>query len=196
MLERALGTLGRIDDKLTEIQARLFAPILKLRGVDTVITKTREERVAFLTEFFRRANENGGIKEIRAALGGEDGDMDELAEALINAGIVPPPGVEVSRIRIKEIPFGPAPEDVRRSWVGMELVAVKVPPESSGEVNFVTREKFPPRESYAVLASPAIQALGERSPQAAAWFRQNFPSDIPALSFGANEVETVATILK
>ncbi|MBI5452793.1 hypothetical protein HY945_05000 [Candidatus Gottesmanbacteria bacterium] len=196
MLERALGTLGRIDDKLAEIQARLFAPVLKLRGIDTVITKTREERIKFLTEFFRRANENGGIKEIRAALGVEDGDMDELAEALINVGIVLPPGVELSRIRIKEVPIGPAPEDVRRSWVGMELVAVKVPPESSGEINFVTREKFPPREAYAVLAQPAIQALGERSPQAATWFQQNLPSDIPALTFGANEVEIVATVFR
>ncbi|GEM_PF-1604112 len=192
--ETFLDVLGKASDMSTEIWARELNFLLGKCGVRVEITKSPEERIALLTEMFTRAMESGGIKEIKAALGGDDGDLDELAEALIRAGIVPPPGIDISRIRIKDLPEGPegpAPVDVRRSWNGVELLAVKVPPAIEGEINFVTGETASPRDRYVVLASNAIKALREHSADAADWFEKNFPSNVPALSFGANEVEVV-----
>jgi len=194
MKQEIFRTLGNLEDRATEVKASLLTPLFKRRGIEVKLTRSHEERIEFLVEIFRRLNEEGGgIKEIKAALGGDDGDLDELAEALIRSGVVPPPGVEISRIRVKEVPIGPAPEEVRRSWVGAEMLAVKLPPESGGEMDFVTGESMSTREVYAVLPQPAIDALRTRSPKAADWFEQNLPKDLPALSFGINEVEVIAS---
>ncbi len=51
-----------------------------------IVTRTREERVQSLAEQFAVISvELGGIQEIMAALGGEDGDMQEFTEALQKA---------------------------------------------------------------------------------------------------------------
>jgi len=86
--------------------------------------------------------------------------------------------------------MGPAPENVRSAWVGTELLAVNLPP-SIGEEDFTTGQAGPPRESYAVLTESAIAALQEKSPEAAEWFYENVPPDLPVLTFGANEVEII-----
>jgi len=185
-------TLAKIDDVSTEITYRVWKPFADRAGVEMKLTRSSEERIAFLAEVVRKLNETGGIKEIRAALGGDDGDLDEFAEALIRAGVLPPPGIEISRIRIKEVPVGPAPEEVRRAWLEMEMLAVKLPP-SEEEKDFVTNEAAPQREAYAVLATAAVAALEEKSPEAAMWFKQNLPPDLAALTFGEEEVEIIAT---
>jgi len=196
MLERIYRALGKVDDKMTQVEAGLLVPLFNRQGIEVRLTRSSEERIEFLTELFRSLDERGGIKEIKAALGGDDGDLDELVEALIGSGVAPPPGIEISRIRITEVPTGPAPEDVRRCWVGMEMLAVKLPTGSGGEHDFITNEAGPIRDAYAVLAQIAVQALGKRSPQAAEWFQQNLPPDLPALTFGADEVEIFASTFK
>ncbi|KKR72673.1 MAG: hypothetical protein UU81_C0010G0018 [Microgenomates group bacterium GW2011_GWC1_41_8] len=190
MKDRMFGIIGKINDALTVFGYSIWKPVMERAGIETKLTKSTEERIEYLANVIRTIHEAGGIKEIRAALGGDDGDMDELAEALIRAGIVPPPGVQILRIKITQAPMGPAPENVRSAWVGTELLAVNLPP-SIGEEDFTTGQAGPPRESYAVLTESAIAALQEKSPEAAEWFYENVPPDLPVLTFGANEVEII-----
>lgn len=186
------GTLGRAEDKLTEIHYRFWRPIFDRRDdVDMVLTKTSEERVQFLTEMLTKIREQGEIKEILFAAGGDDGDLDEFADALIMSGVILSDDV-VKRVRVVDTPTGPAPEDVRSAWKGVEFVGIKLPAVSEAEVDFATGEPGPKRETYAVYASYAIAQLREISPEAADWFAQNLPSDLGMLSFGTDEVAVVS----
>ena len=195
MREAVLGALGRVSDALTVAEHAVTAPLLKRKGIDERLTRTREVRVVLLTEILRRANEEGGgIASIQAALGGDDGDMDEFAEALLRSEVVRLPEVEVSRIRVNRTPEGSAPWAVRKQWEGVELLGVKLPPDSE-QVDLVSGEPVKPRESYAVLKIHALEALSQKSPEARAaadWFRINVPVELPALTFGVNEVEIVS----
>lgn len=106
------------SDKVSIFAASLLAPHLRKKGVDLVVTKTREERIALLTqELVTIASEGGGIDRIEAALGGEDGDMDELAVALHKSELLE--GAQAELVMIVRPPDGPAPEFARKSWIGV-----------------------------------------------------------------------------
>ena len=180
-----LKTLGHIDDASTELLG-VMGPLLKRHGVESVITRSPEERIELLAKFFKDA------KEIRAAVGGDDGDLDEIAEALIRAGVVPPPGVKVVHVRVTSIPEGPAPDNVRQAWVGVELRGLMFD-ELGNEKDFVSGAIIPDRgEVFAVAADYAIEKLREGSPAAGTWFQTHFPKWTPALTFKRSELEVIS----
>ena len=92
------------------------------------------------------------------------------------------------KIRIKSIPPGEAPEDVRRAWIGLEL---PVPPRFAGRtrglgVGVLSGPKSwfgillatlfgqaRRQDGYVVEASVAVNLLAVRAPEAAAWWRTN-----------------------
>jgi hypothetical protein len=94
------------------------------------------------------------------------------------------------RIRVVKTPAGPAPEEVRRAWVGTELVAVG---EYDGpELDFVKLElRDKRRKSIAVPILPALVVLMKKDPLAVAWFRNNLPPFVSTFTFGADEVEVL-----
>ena len=79
---------------------------------------------------------------------------------------------------------------VRREWDGVETFGIRLPPDTE-QTDLVTGEPVEPRESYAVLKIEALRALSEKSTEAADWFRMNVPVELPALTFGVNEVEVL-----
>lgn len=93
------------------------------------------------------------------------------------------------KIRITKTPEGSAPERIRESWIGIELLAVKLPSEVE-ERDFTTGQEFGNREGgYMVLVESAINKLRTKSPNAAEWFERNVPSGMKCFSFGPDEVE-------
>ena len=76
--------LGGLEDKLTELSYRIWKPVFDKRTeVDMVLTKTPEERLQFLTELFVRIREQGEVATILFATGGDDGELDQFASALM-----------------------------------------------------------------------------------------------------------------
>ncbi len=124
-------------------------------------------------------------------------ELDQSAEKFFRMGLVTPEGikqVKTVRVKIIKIPRGGAPEEVRRFWVGMELVAAKMTPDMGGEErNLVTGQAQPKREAYVVPTNYALSKLELRSKMAAEWFHKNVPPWFPVLSFGADELEIVST---
>lgn len=94
----------------------------------------------------------------------------------------------VEKIRIVKTPEGPAPENVRISWLGIELLAVRTPSEVE-ERDFTTFQEIGNRGGYMVEVKSAIRKLREKSAQAAEWFEQNVPADMDYFTFGSDEVE-------
>ena len=189
----AYRALGKFEDRLTELHYRFWKPIFDRReGVDIVLTKTPEER-EFLTEMFIKIREQGEVKEILFAAGGDDGDLDEFAEALLLSGVALSDEV-VKRVRVTSTPMGPAPEEIRKAWEGVEFIAMKLPDLDVPEVDFVSGEEYPRRETYTVYAPYVIAKLRETSPEAADWFTQNLPKDLRMLSFGTDEVEVIIPV--
>ncbi len=105
-------------------------------------------------------------------------------------GIRPNEVPGVVRIRITQIPDGPAPEEIRSSWVGAELNALRLPP-GIPEIDFTSGRTVPGRGGYIVDATNALLALEKNSDVAAAWFRLNLPPDMPSLTFGLGEAEII-----
>ncbi|OGH15906.1 MAG: hypothetical protein A3C30_03700 [Candidatus Levybacteria bacterium RIFCSPHIGHO2_02_FULL_40_18] len=97
---------------------------------------------------------------------------------------------EQFRIRITKTPEGPAPEDVRNAWVGLEFSAYKMPPRIN-EVDFVSGRPIQNRGGYLVPTKEALDALEQSSPVAAGWFRLALPEGMPSLTFGLDEAEIV-----
>lgn len=95
------------------------------------------------------------------------------------------------KVRITKVPDGPAPEWVRKAWVGMILVGEATSPDSV-EADFATGVPIENRGAgFAVCTDVAIELLSEKSPDAADWFRKNVPEGMPFLSFGSNEYEVM-----
>ncbi|TAN57573.1 hypothetical protein EPN15_03855 [Patescibacteria group bacterium] len=93
-------------------------------------------------------------------------------------------------IQIKEIPKGPAPEWVRKKWVGMLLFSERMP-ENAKEHDFINGEPIGNRNGFMVEKEYAINCLETFSYEAADWFRKNAPSDMRYLSFAPDEVEVM-----
>lgn len=96
----------------------------------------------------------------------------------------------IGKIKIIRTPEGPAPESVRINWIGVELVAIKTPPDLE-EVDFTTGQEFGNRGGYIVDARAAVKALRKKSEDAALWFEQNLPKETNFLIFGPDEVEAL-----
>lgn len=100
-------------------------------------------------------------------------------------------------IEITQPPAGPAPEWVREAWVGVRMQARLKG--DAPEVDFTTEGgrrpggggEIPNRQGFLVSVDTALQALMEKSPEAAMWFRDNLPKGMPALGFGADEATVV-----
>ena len=141
--ERFSEILGRFEDRMTKVLYHSLKPLMTSVGVETRLTGNREERVALLTEFFRRVQGKSGINEVFFAAGGDDGDLDEFAEALIASGLVPDPEIlaRMSQVRIIKTPVGSAPEEIKQHWIGIEFNAIRV---SAGDIatetDFITGE--------------------------------------------------------
>ncbi len=92
-------------------------------------------------------------------------------------------------IRIIAAPPGEAPLWVRQKWVGLDLPVARysgrsrflglgvlsMPRSWLGQWLAVARGRAEMVGGYAVEALPAVGILGERSPEAAAWWRENTP---------------------
>ena len=106
---------------------------------------------------------------------------------------VPAVGVFVNKadwtIRIIAAPPGEAPLWVRQRWVGLDLPVARysgrsrflglgvltMPRSWLGQWLAVARGNAELVAGYAVEALPAVGILGESSPEAAAWWRENTP---------------------
>lgn len=92
-------------------------------------------------------------------------------------------------IRIVAAPPGEAPLWVRQRWVGLDLPVARYSGQSRflglgvltmprswlGQWFAVARGRAELVAGYAVEALPAVGILGESSPEAAAWWRENTP---------------------
>jgi len=97
-------------------------------------------------------------------------------------------GPEVFTIRIKEIPEGPVPEEVRKEWVGVSIEGARELLEDI-EADF-TAENFKKGTHYAVPISTALPALLERSTLAARWLATRSPMPV-WLFFDKDTVEVL-----
>jgi len=61
--------------------------------------------------------------------------------------------------------------------------------ETDVETDFMTGQEISDRGGYAVRVKDALELLGKNSPEAAYWFNDNLPSNLPFLTFGPDEVE-------
>ncbi|MFH1899033.1 MAG: hypothetical protein ABIJ82_00990 [Patescibacteria group bacterium] len=177
---RVLGVLNRVDDALTRATFPLWRKLLALRGVELHKVESLGEQRALV----RRIEPiiKGAVK-IRIAEG-------DFSEGLLSEREWLPD----SRIKVRKIPEGNAPEEFRRSWLGVELDAFKLPSSDQNiEVDLVSGQPIAPRkvDLYAVRLEEALQALSKKSPEAAEWFRTHSPSNIDSLTFAAKEVKVL-----
>jgi len=94
------------------------------------------------------------------------------------------------KIKIIKTPEGPAPEEVRIKWLGVELLAIRTPEEVE-ERDFTTMQELGNRGGYMVNVNIALAKLWEVDCKAAAWFLIHVPEDMPFFTFGADEVELI-----
>jgi len=92
------------------------------------------------------------------------------------------------KAKVVKVPVGPAPEEVRRCWVGVVLEVIRMP-QFCGERDFLTGKDLPNRRGFMANTCCAISALRQKSLDAAKWFEQNLPSDNHHLCFGPDEME-------
>lgn len=101
------------------------------------------------------------------------------------------------KIEIVTVPLGPAPYEVKQGWVGVQMDAVPMLAEGfagvpTEEVDFISMKRMDSRGGWVVDRDAALAALEQRSPQAAAWFREHLPPSVTNLSFGHDEAIKVA----
>ena len=94
-------------------------------------------------------------------------------------------------IKVIKIPAGPAPEKVRKAWVGLNLLANRTTLKGP-EVDFTNDNMVFRGETYMVPTEIALEILEQKSPEAAQWFRVNCPSWMEHLTFAADEVKVTA----
>lgn len=172
---------------------RALGKVFGWRGIDFVATHSRDGRIRFLAETIAVMSiEGGGISAIRAALGGEDGDIGEFAEALTRTDAIL--RAEHYHIQIRGTPEGSAPEKYRSLWNGVQMGAIRCD-DSIGDFDPLSSELVNGRgEVYIVSSRQAIGALRERSPEGAQWFEKNFKT--PFFSFKIGEAEVVSEGIK
>ena len=97
---------------------------------------------------------------------------------------------ETVEVEITQTPDGPAPEWVRKAWVGVKLPATLMSPDAI-EADFTRNKPIGNRGGITVDTETAINRLSQQSKEAADWFRQNVPPGMPWLSFGPTEFQVV-----
>lgn len=93
------------------------------------------------------------------------------------------------RIRITKVPEGPAPEDIRAKWVGLELPAFKKSRPAGEGTERVPAEAG--NEFYMVPITLGLQALATVSPEGHDWFLRHFGA-LGNFAFRAQDAEIVA----
>lgn len=107
------------------------------------------------------------------------------------------------RVKIVKVPAGPAPEWVRKEWVGIELEAIIMPTRSTdlildggvSEIDFISKKLYPSRGGFVVEAKPALNTLKRKSDSGAAateWFLANVSKDMNYFAFGPDEAEVLS----
>jgi hypothetical protein len=83
----------------------------------------------------------------------------------------------VRRVRIKALPPGEAPEDIRRAWIGLELPIAngQADGRSRGVFGVLSNEPVSCCQGYSVDGAQAVRILAAKAPDAAAWWRRNAP---------------------
>jgi len=94
-------------------------------------------------------------------------------------------------IEIVKAPFGPAPDSVKKQWIGARMEAYQMPTETpigeAIESDFTSGETQIARGGFVVKTETALFALALKSKEAARWFEMNLPEDVHFLSFGSDE---------
>jgi hypothetical protein len=75
-------------------------------------------------------------------------------------------------VRIVAVSPGPAPEEVRRAWVGL-IVPLAAGETGPRQVRTTGAEE---KVGYVVDAARALQVLAAQAPEAAAWWKRNAPA--------------------
>ena len=77
----------------------------------------------------------------------------------------------MSSIRIVSTPPGQAPDEVRKSWVGL---VIPLPEQDNGGLQMGVRGGKPKQlGGYQVYTTEALDILRKKSPEAAEWFEEN-----------------------
>src|SRR5665213_4593124 len=105
------------------------------------------------------------------------------------------------RIHIVDMPTGPAPEDVRKAWIGMRLqllagydrrvtrltVSSPRPISIIGWLIALVTGRIKIMRGYFVDANEAVEQLSKSAPFAANWFREQWPQSLaPGMVFMFN----------
>lgn len=86
-------------------------------------------------------------------------------------------------------PDGLAPDEIRDAWIGLTLEADDFPvivpvKDSTGKV---VEEK----KCWSSPFKKALAVLGEKSKEAADWYRQNYPRDTQLIAFACDETKVI-----
>jgi hypothetical protein len=83
----------------------------------------------------------------------------------------------MGRVRIKALPPGEAPEEIRRAWIGLELPIANGQAEgpSRGVFGVLSNQPASCCEGYPVDGAQAVRILAAEAPDAAEWWRSNAP---------------------
>ena len=104
-------------------------------------------------------------------------------------------------IRFTSVPKGGAPISIREQWIGVEVPCLfshdGVPKKGDGMRDVITGLDVPDYPGYIVLQTMAINALQEKSPEAAAYWNEcGFPNHNLALFlFSLESAEIVKPVV-
>ena len=121
----------------------------------------------------------------------EDGILETERSPEGQTLVRPAPQLYNLRIKITKTPRGGAPEQVRKSWVGVELPARKERPNAIHR-RIGTGQLEVGRGGWIVPVKEALDALAEVDPSASRWFVDNFGTS-GAFTFGPDEAAVVWT---
>lgn len=104
-------------------------------------------------------------------------------------------------IEITKTPDGPAPEWIRKAWVGVKIRGARRLRAGVPEVDFMKPEgrrpsvgDVPGRGGFVVdveYALDALQLASQEGTEATRWFLDNLPKGLPSLTFGPDEAVVV-----
>ena len=101
-------------------------------------------------------------------------------------------------IKVVKTPTGGAPEEIRKEWIGVTLPCAPILGFSDGvELEVVTRKEVRKRYCFHVPQVEAIEALEQKSSEAAKWWRQfGYPYANGWFTFGEDEAEIIFGVIR